>query len=153
MTRVVGRSHHDWPAGGLPSHERRVRSLDALATLIGCRETLGPCLPDGLRPDVLRIDSRRGALFIGDAKDTESPGNRATQARLQTYLRWLAAHAASGRGSGIFAIGFGRGADAPGWVETATLLGREARLRYVAQGVDRFDADLLVAWFRAARAG
>jgi len=83
-------------------HERRRGWLDAIAILEGF--TLGlPVLPDGSIPDVLRVDPRRRWLFIGEAKDTESPRSAYTGARLHRYATWLAAN------GGVFAVCHGGG--------------------------------------------
>src|SRR5206468_314859 len=105
------RSHHAAEidvSNRLSTHDRRVEFLGTLATLMGCTETFGGVFPDGRRPDVLRADSKLTVLFVGDAKNTESPGNLETQARLLRYLRWLAAFVDRGAGIGIFALCFGR---------------------------------------------
>ena len=128
-------------------HDRKAKFLDTLATLIGCRETVGGWLPDGRRPDVLRLDSKRSVLFIGEAKDTESPGFRATQARLQRYLSWLSAHVARVKGMGIFAVCFRRESDSRNWVETVLYLGHEVDLYYTDYGLERFGSGFLIAWF------
>lgn len=133
--------------GRLAEHDLRVRFLDTLAVLVGYKESLGGQLPDGLRPDVLRYDSRKGRLFVGDAKNTESPGCLETQVRLLRYLRWLYAHSCSGERSGVFAICFGKSSDARGWVNTVSLLGREAGICFTEYEVERFTQGMLVAWF------
>lgn len=86
-----------------PVHEERRRTLDALAVLGGCRDSLLPMLPDGRRPDVLRFDRCRRHLFVGDAKDTETPGCRETRRRLSAYASWLRANALVA-GSGTLAL-------------------------------------------------
>ncbi len=70
---------------GAPSrtHESRVRDLETLAALAGYTEPAA--LAWRLRPDVVRACPRNGALFLGDAKDTETPGCMATRARLRWY--------------------------------------------------------------------
>ena len=126
--------------GRLATHNRRVQFLDTLAILLGCMETLGGEFPDGRRPDVLRLDSRRGILFVGEAKHSELPTCHATQERLLEYFRWLAVHVAKEGRVGVLAICFGRSADTCGWVETVFLLGREVALEHVDHGVKQFDA-------------
>ncbi len=100
------------PRRGTSAHDQKVTFLDTLAVLLGCTEGVGGEFPDGRRPDVLRIDADRGVLFIGDAKETESPGCQASLARLLSYLRWLPAQVVGRGGLGIFAICFGRYGDA-----------------------------------------
>jgi len=69
-------------------HERRREALATMAVLAGC-EMLLEGLPDGSLPDVLRWRACDGLLFIGEAKDTESPNCQATQLRLHGYACWL----------------------------------------------------------------
>ena len=84
-------------------HEERRELLEALAILGGCRELLVPFFPDGTRPDVLRFDAARRHVFLGDAKDSETPGCRETHRRLAGYAEWLGANAAVG-GSATLAL-------------------------------------------------
>lgn len=130
----------------LASHNARVEFLNSLATLMGCTQSLGGQLPDGRRPDVLRIDSERGVLFIGDGKHTETPHCVATQARLLGYLRWLKGHVQRPGSTGIFAICFGNPLDADGWAHTLSTLAHEANLPVGRQGFERFDHRLFVVW-------
>lgn len=136
----------------MTEHDQRVQFLDALATLMGCRESLGGSLPDGLRPDVLRLDSKREVLFVGDAKDTETPGCLETQVRLQKYLRWVSVHVKNRKGIGIFALAFGRRSEADLWVKTISTLGYEAGLAFSDYGVEPFGPGLVVAWFLSSGA-
>lgn len=126
-------------------HERRVEFLDTLAVLLGCEGTLGGTLPDGRRPDVLRIDPRRRVLFIGDAKHSETPGNRETQARLLRYLRWLLSHVENG-GLGVFAVCFGKDPDIGRWTDTLTVLSSEVGLEQTRRGTEWFEPGLTVVW-------
>ena len=132
-------------AGRQAQHERKVEFLDALAVLAGCEETMGGALPNGSRPDVLRLDSRRRILFIGDAKHSESPKDRETQARLLGYARWLSTHVRSG-GAGVFAVCFTRESDTDAWVRTIGMLGHEVGLPDTERRVERFEPGLTVAW-------
>jgi hypothetical protein len=68
-------------------HDSFVAVLDAVAILSGrCERLPLNFLPDGSRPDVLRLERQRKVLFIGDAKNGETSGNRTTQLRLRTYV-------------------------------------------------------------------
>jgi len=133
------------------AHERRTTFLEGLADLLGCTERLDGILPDGRRPDVLALDSRREILFIGEAKDTETPGARATQARLQGYLRWLAGHATRPSGVGVCAVCFGREADGRAWLETLVTLAKEASVPVQRKGLECFGRGVVVAWAIAVR--
>ena len=122
-------------------------SWRTLAALMHCNETFGDELPDGRRPDVLRTDPRLTVLFVGDAKNTESPGNVQTQARLLGYLRWLAAFVDRGAGIGVFALCFGEEQHTSRWIMTVSMLALETGLEPSEQGVERFDPGLIVVWF------
>ena len=128
------------------SHEYRARFLEALATLVGCQESFGGELPDGRRPDVMRIDSAHNVLFLGEAKHSESPGNVATRARLQKYLLWLSTHVLRREGVGIFAVCFGREEDAKYWSETISLLESEVGMEPDSRGAERFQPGLILVW-------
>lgn len=131
----------------LKLHDEKVRVLSVLAALIGCHETMGGQLPDGRRPDILRISTKDRILFLGDAKHTESPRCTATQARLLTYLHWFSSYTRVNHSLGIFAICFAKQADAHEWVRTAYSLGREAGIVFSWHGLRQFEADLFIAWF------
>lgn len=131
----------------LSTHDSRVEFLDTLAVLLRCTESVGSQLPDGCRPDVLRMDIDRNILFIGDAKVTELPGCKQSQVRLLRYLRWLSAHIDRPTAFGLFAICFGRMIDAEGWLSTISCLAREISLSTTEKGVVKFDHHLFVAWF------
>lgn len=135
------------PKSGL-THEDRTQFLDTLAILLGCSYAVRNGLPDGRRPDVLRIDNSKGFLFVGDAKHTESPGCRRTQGRLYNYLRWLAAHVASGR-DGLFAVCFGKRAETRCWIKTLCMLWRKAAVGGCEPRVEEFGHGLIVVWIRA----
>lgn len=72
-------------------HEERCEILEALGVLAGFTAALPMPLYDGSIPDVLRVDFRRGRAWIGDAKASESPGNRETTRRLARYAEWAVA--------------------------------------------------------------
>lgn len=134
-------------------HEQRVAFLGTLADLIGCSESIGGQLPDGRRPDVLRIDRSRGGLFVGDAKNWETPGCHETQCRLARYIEWLATHVAADRGPAVLALCFVRMEDAARWEEILAKL--EAGVGLVAdhRGLDHFDDDIHVLWHSFQRTG
>lgn len=134
---------------GRRRHDERAEFLACLATMLGCWEEVGGELPDGRRPDVLRVDSRRNVLFVGDAKHTEGPSCSATLGRLQEYLRWASVHVRRRDGIAVFAVCFGRSQDETGWVHAGTALGREVGIEFEDHGVECFGLDLFVAWFVA----
>lgn len=111
----------------LTRHDSLVRVLDALAVLSGVHERLPvllTCLPDFTRPDVVRVDRRRKILFVADAKNTETPGNLATQVRLRGYLAWLNAFLRRG-GSAVFVLCFEAEVFVSSWTETVFMLANE----------------------------
>ena len=120
-------------------HDKRVTLLEVLADLIGCHEHIVPGFPDGTRPDVLRKNSSSGLLFIADAKNTETPGNTDTQVRLAKYLRWVATHVNSGKGSAIFSICFRRASDGPHWHKTLMRLATDNLSSFRILKLGRFD--------------
>ena len=131
----------------LAEHNNMVFFLDTLALLVGCKESIGGILPDGKRPDVLRIDSKREILFIGDAKNTEAPTSKETQVRLFRYLRWLAAHVTKENRVGIFAICFGKKADSAAWMQTMLMLAHEIDFICSKHGITIFGPGLNIVWF------
>lgn len=130
----------------LELHGVRTTFLDTLAVLSGCYEPIGSSFPDGCRPDVARVNLSKRFLFIGDAKNTESPGNIATRERLLCYLRWFEAHVRAG-GDGVFAICVGYDADIRGWVEAIKTLVNETRCQCLNWRVNRFPPDFVVILF------
>ncbi len=133
------------PHPRLAAHEYRVRFLETLAHLAGCHEAIGGEFPDGSRPDVLQIDRGRGLLFVGDAKNTEVPQDRETQARLQRYLKWLKAHVEGGR-EGVFALCFRRHGDLTGWIKTLQMLAQETGLMIPVPRWKVLDPGVVVIW-------
>lgn len=63
---------------------RCIRDLETLATLAGFTAHL--VLAWRLQPDVLRACAHDSSVFLGDAKDTETPGCEATRRRLRWYF-------------------------------------------------------------------
>jgi hypothetical protein len=128
-------------------HNEKVRFLDTLAVLLGCAGSIGGHLPDGKYPDVLRIDTKRGILFIGDAKNTETPGCAETQIRILGYLKWLATYCTARKGLGVFAICFGNATDALNWKQAVIMLAHEVGLCCAESGLERFGKGVNVMWF------
>ncbi len=130
----------------LDIHNNRVTFLDSLAVLSGCSESIGSSFPDGCHPDVARVNSSERFLFIGDAKNTEGPGNLATRVRLLCYLHWFIVHARAG-GDGVFAVCMGYDADIRGWVEAIKTLVNDTPCQCLNWRVDRFPPDFVVILF------
>ena len=126
-------------------HDKRVVFLESLAVLAGFRESIGLQLPDGCRPDVLKWNSGRRALFIGDAKDTETSGNRETQARLRRYFEWLSASVEAG-GNAVFAVCAGWEEYPSRWADTIRALALESSMESRRDGFARFPSGMSVWW-------
>lgn len=135
------------PRRQLSVHDFGAKFLEALAILLNCNESIGAQLPDGCSPDVLRVNTRNNLLFIGDAKVTESPGCRQTQARLLRYFSWLSAYVRRPGALGLFAICFRNRSDEKGWLSAVELLSNEVGLTRGKGGVVEFESHLFVAWF------
>jgi len=139
-TRIAHKHHSN-------IHDSNVRFLDTLAILAGCKEHISSSLPDGRRPDVIRVNRKRRILFIGEGKNTESPGCLNTQERLWEYLRWFSAHLCSEGSLGIIAICFKNDLDDNGWIETITSLSRDMNLLCLDYGKETFGSGFNVVWF------
>jgi len=103
-------------------------------------------IPDQCRPDVIRVSRRRMLLFIGDAKNSETPGNRETQRRLFAYFRWIAAFLHR-KGSAVFVVGFVHRADTAGWVNTTLMLNNELSMAMPYYDVSVFPGDVTLVRF------
>jgi len=128
-------------------HKEGTALLDTLATLVGCLASLNAGLPDGLRPDVMRLDLSSGRLFVGDAKHSESPSSIHTQGRILNYLRWFAAHLRCGRGEGVFAVCFSKISDTHLWVEALDMLAAEAGVPHAFVRHEQFPGGMTLVWF------
>lgn len=111
------------------AHESRVRDLETLATLAGFAAPLA--FAWRLRPDVARVCPRSGAVFLGDAKDTETPGCDATRARLRWYV--LGSRTVCAGRSLTIALAVAAGA-APDWHIVLRQTARQAGLVPEAEG-------------------
>jgi hypothetical protein len=129
------------------AHEDRRRFLESLAILSGYDIELGG-LPDGRRPDVLRMNGARRGLFVADAKDAETPGDKETQARLKGYLDWFVNHLENG-GEGVFAVCCGSPVDAAAWRRTLEALSTRLGSVAFAFKVCIFGRGLVLVWARA----
>lgn len=109
-------------------HEARAALLDACALLTGHTARTRLSLRDV--PDVVRTDPARARLFVGDAKDTETPGCAATARRLGSYARSAAAWSSAGW-SVRLALCHGHAHHALGW--SALLSGAARRAGLVPQ--------------------
>jgi hypothetical protein len=123
-------------------HEGRVAVLDTLAVLAGFATDARPrVLPDGSRPDVLRVDQLRRRIFIGDGKASETPGREETRRRLRHYAAWGVR--ASGYGEVTLALCVGRPSDAGRWATLLRDLSRETKVRGLS--VAEIETDLVIA--------
>lgn len=126
-------------------HEKRRKLLDSIATLAGYKVELAHGLPDGCRPDVLRINPQERGLFIGEAKNCEPPSNLSTRVRLYAYFRWLLIHTVDG-GGGILAICFGNVRDTIGWTYNFNTMANEAGVPFNSIHTTKVGPGLLIIW-------
>ena len=124
------------------AHGERVEFLRSLAVLSGCITPMST-LPDGRRPDVVGISSADKMIFLGEAKETESPGNTATRARLAGYFKWMKVVVGGGN-TAVLAICFGNATHINGWLETVEILSNEFEMPTGKRKVRRFGGGLIV---------
>lgn len=132
-------------AKGLAWHERRVRFLGEVSSLLGVSTEL-PGLSSGLTPDVVRVRFDGLLLFVGDAKHTEGPSNSASKIRIFNYLAWLATYWPA---DAVVAICCGSRAHAGSWLDSLSALAADAGLPLATGGVEHFATGYNVAWVRA----
>ena len=132
--------------GVLTEHNKKARLLNDLAILLGCDGGLHSGFPDGRRPDVVRIDVVRQILFIGDAKQTETPRCKMTTIRLRSYLRWLRAHVRDAERLGIVALCFEKRSHRKGWSQTVMDTAAFVGLRTYRHGFCSFGKRLNIVW-------
>lgn len=102
-------------------HEERVQTLLGLALVSGFDRRMPPRYWAYGQPDVARCSSR-GAIFLGDGKATETPGNRATLTRLSRYSDFLVRWHACTKCPVMLCVAFTRPQDADRWQEAASRL-------------------------------
>ncbi len=130
-------------------HEYRRTLLDAVATLAGFRLCIEASLPDGSRPDVLRLCSDRRQVFIGEAKHTETPSTTATLVRLQRYLTWVVASPRSW--SFLLVICHPTATRSQEWAASISLLAHELGLNQFEQSQKSLYSGDVLTWSRLAR--
>ena len=109
------------------THEARRVLLETMADVAGyCLEM---SLPDGRRPDVLRIHVDRPGLFLGEAKHTEGPSDLNSTDRLRHYLDWLVPLCQRGVGS-VLAVAHPRGLE-QAWQDRVEWLCQDLRIEGV----------------------
>jgi hypothetical protein len=123
-------------------HSDQVAFLEDLASAAGFWDVL--CLPDGVLPDVARIDLGRKILFIGDAKDTETPGCSATARRLTRYVSWLAVHSTHAGNTSILVLCYRRASDTGGWARMVATVANSTEARVGHATVTQFGPGLNV---------
>src|SRR5579875_789477 len=131
-----------------PVHEERVRTLEALATLAGFLTEL-PGLPDGRRPDVVRVCVRHRRLFLGEAKDSEGPGDQEALTRLMRYVAW--SQEAGRHGSALLVVCCGR-SSARRWASALTALAYEGGSPEAAY-TEPLGRDDALAWLATSPTG
>lgn len=124
-------------------HELRVELLDACAALSG--HTLACRLSDRDIPDVVRVDLRHRRLFVGDGKDTETPGCAATSARLHSYARALRPWLTAGF-SARLAVCHGRAEHDAGWTAVLEHAVRCAALDATPGAAEQLEPGAILTW-------
>lgn len=125
-----------------PLHEARRDVLGDVASLAGFYIDV-PLAADEY-PDVVRLHHHRPALFVGDAKATESPSCEATRARLTRYFRTARNWLASGFDVTI-AIGHAT-ADGETWTSLLTNAARDACCPIRTAASTEIDGTTAVTW-------
>jgi len=98
-----------------------------------------------IRASVLRFSSHRRAVFVGDAKATETAGTAATLHRLARYVAVAAPVLYSGS-SLWFVVAHGSPQHAVAWADTLRRAFRGRHLSPSGLGATVLDADLALAW-------
>jgi hypothetical protein len=129
------------------SHEARAQILEALALLSGFTAYEVSTALDVGRPDVLRSDPRCGAFFIGEAKDTETPGRTDTRERLSGYVAFLARAITAGLRGSVFAVCVTDGRVVDEWVALLGALCLDAALEPTIE-IRRVPAGGVVLWVK-----
>jgi hypothetical protein len=106
-------------------HESRVTILDALGLMAGFSRRVAR-LPDLSMPDVIRFDPSCGAMFIGEAKDTETAGRSDTYDRLLGYMKLFDMRLKVGLRGSVFALCVPENA-ADGWISTLAQIAAHVR--------------------------
>jgi len=134
----------------LNEHERLVDFLDTMAVMLGCAQTLNSQLPDTTRPDVIRLNTKSDILFIGDAKNTESPDSISTQERLSNYILWLSLFLSNNNKRKIvFAICHNKRENSHSWLKMSFSLFSRSGIYPSKYGVEEFDSSTYVEWIQA----
>lgn len=126
-------------------HDELTEITETVAIISGYDLPFFVTLPDGSRPDVFRTDSRYGSIFLGDAKNTETPGCIETQKRLMRYLEWfklLTRH----RSGSLFVVCFNRPVLLTRWRIVLTQLSVEKGLTGFKVGSATVCDDLAFVW-------
>lgn len=124
-------------------HEERARALGSLADLAGFGDELA--WEASVRPDVLRFSIRHRALFVGDAKATETAGTTGTLDRLGRYVHAAAPVLYSGSGMWLV-VAHGCPDQAAAWADTLRRVLRSRHLPASRLAAQVLDADLALAW-------
>lgn len=131
-------------------HDRAVETLRALASLVGCGQQLEHGLPDGRRPDVLQLNTGKGLMFVGDAKDSETPGTTASRARLQGYLSWVSSFLQGAGRRAVVAICVCQPGYAESWRDSLESLAAEVGIHARARGALGLGPRETVLWWAFA---
>ncbi len=134
----------------LDEHERLVKFLDTMAVMLGCAQTLNSHFPDTTRPDVIRMSTKLNVLFVGDAKNTESPDSVSTQERLFNYVLWMSLFLSNNNKRKIvFAICHNKRENSHSWLKMLFSLFSRSGIYPSQYGVEEFDSSTYIEWIHA----
>lgn len=105
-------------APSMREHERLREMLGTVAQLAGYTLNVPVPLPDGSIPDVARVNLTKSALFVGDAKNTETPWEIASTTRLLRYSAWVTSVSSGCVASrtGTLAVCFNKASNRDAWL-------------------------------------
>lgn len=146
MTSIPSIPQAPGTAEGTPSHRARARLLSSLSFLAGCNATPWPPPPHNLRPDIIRAAANQRLLFLGDAKATEDPNDRAALGRFYKYFQWLAHWLSPGPRLALCMLCAATRSDAHRWLAALTPIAADAGLKVASSGTTTFDAGFATAW-------
>lgn len=127
-------------------HDARVRTLDTIADLIGYHSRVPSLFLGGASPDVVRVSTSKRALFIGDAKATETPGMIATASRLRNYFQLTKQFIASPNTTAIFLLCVEDLCLASRWLSTCSLLCCDTEMKPIRWGVFWLSEEHSLTW-------
>jgi hypothetical protein len=128
-----------------PLHENRAELLFALACLLGLSSRRRFLNPRTI-PDVIAMNPSGTALFVADAKCSETPTDVACKARIYRYVQLIGEQLQHSVNIAIFCICYGNNSHTDDWQEVVLAAAREHRL-VAAGSVELFPPNSYLAAF------